>query len=348
MKRLYIHPQNDYTGSSIVLERIINESSNDSQSAILTRGKNGPLTRCNNIKHYYLPNLEYKGRFKLIKALNYLFTVLNWISEFFITLFLGIKFDEFYINTIVPFNSAIAGTILQKKIIYHVHEKFLSNSPLNYRIAEKVFCVLKSHKIYVSKYLESQFSNSTNGTSEVKYNKLSKKFLSKINIEERKHKIHDTVLMICSLNYSKGIAEYIEVANKMVDTYFILVISSDEKSIRDYIKELIPDNLKIFSKQENLHKFYRDSDIIVNLSLPDLWIETFGMTLLEGMSYGLPAIAPNIGGPTELIENGKNGFLIDPHNVGQVVAKITQTLSEDNYEAMSNYALLKTRMINDL
>jgi glycosyltransferase involved in cell wall biosynthesis len=43
--------------------------------------------------------------------------------------------------------------------------------------------------------------------------------------------------------------------------------------------------------------------------------ESFGMGVLETMSYGKPVLATNIGGIPEFMQNGKTGFL---YNVGAV------------------------------
>jgi sucrose synthase len=40
--------------------------------------------------------------------------------------------------------------------------------------------------------------------------------------------------------------------------------------------------------------------------------EAFGLTILEGMASGLPVFATQFGGPQEIIEHGKNGYLINP------------------------------------
>lgn len=40
--------------------------------------------------------------------------------------------------------------------------------------------------------------------------------------------------------------------------------------------------------------------------------EGFGMAYIEGMAFGLPAIASNTGGAKEVIRNEENGFLINP------------------------------------
>jgi sucrose synthase len=40
--------------------------------------------------------------------------------------------------------------------------------------------------------------------------------------------------------------------------------------------------------------------------------EAFGLTILEAMHSGLPVFATQFGGPLEIIEDGKSGFLINP------------------------------------
>jgi glycosyltransferase involved in cell wall biosynthesis len=60
-----------------------------------------------------------------------------------------------------------------------------------------------------------------------------------------------------------------------------------------------------------LRRHYETSDIIC---LPS-WREGFPMALLEGMAFGLPAVATAVGGIPELIEDGVSGFLIAPHDV---------------------------------
>ena len=50
--------------------------------------------------------------------------------------------------------------------------------------------------------------------------------------------------------------------------------------------------------------------------------EGISNTILEAMATGLPVIASNVGGNPELVEDGWNGFLVNPHDPSQMAEKI--------------------------
>lgn len=61
---------------------------------------------------------------------------------------------------------------------------------------------------------------------------------------------------------------------------------------------------------DDMDSFYRGLDLYLNTSLH----EGIPMTILEAMGHGLPIIAPAVGGIVEIIEDGKEGFLIGSRN----------------------------------
>ncbi|MDH5526473.1 MAG: sucrose synthase [Nitrospirota bacterium] len=56
--------------------------------------------------------------------------------------------------------------------------------------------------------------------------------------------------------------------------------------------------------------------------------EAFGLTVIEAMVSGLPTFATCYGGPLEIIQDGSNGFHIDPIHPEQVAQRISTFLTE--------------------
>jgi glycosyltransferase involved in cell wall biosynthesis len=67
--------------------------------------------------------------------------------------------------------------------------------------------------------------------------------------------------------------------------------------------------------------------------------ESFCMAALEAMACGIPVLATNVGGLSELVLHGKTGFLFPPGNHGSAVNLAVELLSNaDFYENMSQAA----------
>jgi glycosyltransferase involved in cell wall biosynthesis len=157
------------------------------------------------------------------------------------------------------------------------------------------------------------------------------------------------VLMICSLKAYKGVNEFLTLAQINSQFLFKLVVNAKQNEIDEYFKEaVLPSNLMVFPTQKDTHQFYKEASILLNLSDVNQWVETFGLTILEGMAYGLPAIVPPVGGVVELIEECKNGFLIDSKNIELLSQKINDLLTNTIlYAKMSKDALEKSKFFGE-
>ncbi|MBD1906532.1 glycosyltransferase family 4 protein [Trichocoleus sp. FACHB-6] len=52
------------------------------------------------------------------------------------------------------------------------------------------------------------------------------------------------------------------------------------------------------------------------------WVEAFGNVVIEALACGVPVISYSRGGPTEIIQDGKTGFLVEPDRVEGLVEAI--------------------------
>jgi glycosyltransferase involved in cell wall biosynthesis len=77
-------------------------------------------------------------------------------------------------------------------------------------------------------------------------------------------------------------------------------------------------------KNEELLRRMGDCDVFALLSLS----EGISGAAMEAMAQGVPIVATEVGGMSELIENGREGFLVPPRNASQAAEHLT-TLVKD-------------------
>jgi len=54
------------------------------------------------------------------------------------------------------------------------------------------------------------------------------------------------------------------------------------------------------------------------------WVEAFGNVAIEALACGVPVIAYDRGGPSEIVRSGETGWLVEPDSVNGLVAAIAQ------------------------
>jgi glycosyltransferase involved in cell wall biosynthesis len=76
---------------------------------------------------------------------------------------------------------------------------------------------------------------------------------------------------------------------------------------------------------DEMPDLYRQADIVV---VPSIWLEPFGMTVVEGMASGLPVVGSRIGGIARSIVDNETGTLVPPHEP-QALADALEALIRD-------------------
>ena len=58
--------------------------------------------------------------------------------------------------------------------------------------------------------------------------------------------------------------------------------------------------------------------------------ESFGLVLIEAMSYGIPCVSyTSAQGANEIIDDGKNGYLIKDRNEDEMISKIDLLINDE-------------------
>jgi glycosyltransferase involved in cell wall biosynthesis len=269
-------------------------------------------------------NVKYKYRY------NFFFRFYEYFHFQFLTIIkIGkIKNVEFiYINTLEPFLVGLYSCLKKYKVFYHIHEAYPKlnffkrfSFWLVYKTSEKIFCV--------SKFVLDSIDNKYQYKSILFRNSLRKA----IEYSSRTLPINRArrILMISSPRAYKGVYHFCELSKLLKSINFILICSMDEYDRDLLFKEYLNlDNLEIHTEKSNIDEYYLSSDLILNLSDPRHIIETFGLTVLEAMYHGIPSIVPNVGGITELVVDGYNGFKISCLDIPMLVQKINYLLTEE-------------------
>ncbi len=331
---------NDYSGSPRVFGQLLQMLSQNGYAISLFTSRSSEKGFLSDI-----PNIDYH-------FFNYRwsqYTIITFI-RFFVSqalLFFRIyqhldKGELLYINTILPFGAALAGKVKGARLVYHIHET--SVSPLLFK--RFLFFMVKmtaSEVIYVSQDLANK-EPLPQVSSHVVYNAVAPEFFSEGASFKKSSETRFTVLMLSSLKRYKGIYEFVALAKHFPEFQFILVLNTTQKEVDEFDAEVqCPSNCSLYASQSKVVAFYKKAHLVLNLSHPDKWVETFGLTAVEAMCFGIPVIVPPVGGIAELVSDGLNGYRIDVRNFSQLTETIQQVHDDKAmYKQLSEAAKKKS------
>lgn len=137
------------------------------------------------------------------------------------------------------------------------------------------------------------------------------------------------IISVGRLSKEKGYIDLIEIFNKFHHQYpkwhlDIVGNGSERNKIVDRIYQYhLNDSVTVhgYLKKPELHELLSKSSIYLMTS----YTESFGIVLIEAMSYGIPCISfTSAEGANDLIENGVNGFLIENRDFDEMISKIKE------------------------
>ena len=149
------------------------------------------------------------------------------------------------------------------------------------------------------------------------------------------------ILFLGFITELKGCFDIPEIIEKVIQQYdkikVILAGSGEVEEIQEILKKKNLEKYFVFPgwvKKEEKEELLKTA----NLFLLPSYTEAMPMSILEAMGYGLPIIASNVGGIPQLVEEGKNGFMVTPGDIDGFSTAILNIIQNDdlNYEMGKN------------
>lgn len=232
----------------------------------------------------------------------------------------------------------INGGLIKKETIFKkLYKKYLISSASSYLSPCKeaneylLYYGAKEENIHL-------YPNSTIYEKDVLDHVLSKEEINKIK-EENDIKYDDFIICPTQFIKRKNNITLLEVFKDRKETLLLIGNGKEEKLYQKYIKRHNMDNVHILSYLDThtLSNYFKVAKALITLSLEDI----YGHTINEAFAKGLPSIASNkVVAARHLINNGVNGFIIDPHD------KATINHALDNVHTLKREQCLKTAREN--
>ena len=122
------------------------------------------------------------------------------------------------------------------------------------------------------------------------------------------------VLSVGELNRNKNHETIIKAVAQLSNPNIYYVICGQgplEEYLRGLAKKLgVEDKVRLLGFRNDVADIYKVSDVFAFPSLR----EGLGMSALEAMAAGLPVVCSKIRGNTDLVEDGKGGYLVDSND----------------------------------
>ncbi|OGH84953.1 MAG: hypothetical protein A2493_01900 [Candidatus Magasanikbacteria bacterium RIFOXYC12_FULL_33_11] len=325
MKILYLITKSEAGGAQTHVSQLCNYFSKQNEVVVMAGGSDWLKTECERLKIKYIENKYFSNSsnpFRICKAMKEIK-----------------KFVKDFQPDIIHCHSSAAAFLTRLairgkyKTIYTAHG-WGFNLGMNPLVRFLVLLIEKLNAKYTDKYiavsefvkkLGLKYNLAPENKFEVVYNGIESK------VESQKSKVNDKINLV----FVGRLAE--PKRPEMV----IDVISGFEKSIKEKIRfSIIGDGtkrnyLENLAKEKNVDVVFtgnlEHSDVMKELTKNDIFVfisawEGFPYTILEAMSKGLPVIASNVGGISEVVDNNV-GRLVE-NDAGQIANALLELIND--------------------
>lgn len=254
------------------------------------------------------------------------------------------KADLVHINTLINPSGAVAAKSLGIPVLWHLHELFQGGTQAGRKVVSEMVAYYADRVVCVSSAVLKDFTNFTdpakfrvihNGVDPVDS---AAKSHPRIRLGWRKSfgipETAPVAAFLGTIMHHKGVYEFIqiarEVANAIPEAKFVICGNQHlDQGYTDFLEQAVG-NLGLEGKviftgyYEDIGKFLPGIDLLV---VPSINREPFGMVIIEAMAHCKPVVAFNSGGISDIILQGKTGFLVSQGDCRELAARVIQVFS---------------------
>ena len=249
-----------------------------------------------------------------------------------------IKYFTHCHDNMVQFRGFDIKTMLKKRLLSNYYEKNLIIE--KYTLCNNKFIVIsKNTEVYFKENLPKNLKKKVVLLNNaIDFNHFVKKE-ERIQLQVKKIVNLVTIGGLTKLKNQIFLLDVMKELNKRgVGKYRLTIIGDGlmRTAIENKIsKNQLRDAVRLVGLTDKVEDFLKKSDLYVYACVK----EGFGLTIIEAMASGLPVVCLDGGGNRDIIEEGKNGFMIQEQNAEKFADKIIQlTESQELYQSMSSYA----------
>ena len=225
-------------------------------------------------------------------------------------------------NTILCWGSLIAARIMGVLTIAYIHE--LSAGPSFVRkISQLIIRCTADEVIFVSQFLAERYEFDDLQCT-VLPNGLRSDFGEASQLDFVAKFKHRRVLFVGSLRVYKGVEQLLKIAWQLPEMTFTAIFSCSDRELQRFLNNReVPANCAFIAGCADIERQYCEAFAVLNLSTPDVCIESFSLTVLEGLSLGCPCVVPRVGGHHDYFDQ-QSGLAVDAHETVRIAEFIRQ------------------------
>ena len=295
-------------------------------------------------------SLQDNETYKVKRVLRNQNLLIRWLKTIILIVFNGRNAECIFVNGL-PMESYIANIFLRKKIVRKIVGDWAWERGRNKGLIEDSFdeFQLNSHNLHLEIAKFSRGWTATKADIVITPSRHLSNVVKNWGVKEDRLKVIYNGTRITNNEFSKSNNKIIKLITvgrlapwKNVNTIIEAVHLLKNQDLKKQVNNLNLTNEVIFTGQKkysDIKEYYKSADIYIQAS----GYEGLPHVLLEAINFDLAIISTPIGGTNEILQDGKNGFILD---LEKGIKPNSENLKNIILEVVNNKKLTEEKKVN--